>query len=128
MKYLLDTHTLIWAFNGNKQLPENVINVIESPKSQIFVSIVSFWEIAIKRSLGKLDIESTTENLLQEVQNSPIKIINIKPEYIFLLEKLPFYHKDPFDRLLIGTAKVEKLKIIGIDEAFDKYEIKRVWK
>ncbi len=119
MKYLLDTHTLIWTFNGNKKLPENVINIIESPNSILFVSLVSFWEIAIKKSLGKLDMDTSTENLFQEIKNSPIKIIDIKSEYIFLLEKLPFYHKDPFDRLLISTARIEKLRIIGIDEAFD---------
>lgn len=127
MKYLLDTHTLIWFFNGNKSLPNKSKKIIEAPTSDLFVSIISFWEISIKKSLGKLDIETTTKNLFQEVEDSPIKIIYLKADYIFQVEKLPFHHKDPFDRILISTAQIEKLKIIGIDEVFDKYRVTRIW-
>jgi PIN domain nuclease of toxin-antitoxin system len=77
--------------------------------------------------LGKLDIGTTTEQLFQEVEDSPIKIIYLKPDYIFQIERLPFHHKDPFDRLLISTAQIEKLKIISIDVVFDKYSVTRIW-
>ena len=77
--------------------------------------------------MGKLDIGSTTEQLFQEVENSPIKIIHLKHDHIFQVEKLLFHHKDPFDRLLISTAQIEKLKIIGVDDVFDKYSVTRVW-
>jgi len=127
VKYLLDTHTLIWAFNRSKGFPDKSKKIIEAAKSELFVSIISFWEISIKKSLGKLDIGTTTEQLFQEVQDSPIKIITLKPEHIYQVETLPFHHKDPFDRILIATAQIEKLKIIGIDEVFDKYSVTRIW-
>lgn len=74
MRYLLNTHTLIWNFNGNKGFPDNSKKIIESTKSELFVSMISFWEISIKKSLGKLNIGTTTEMLFEEVEESPIHI------------------------------------------------------
>ena len=123
MKYLLDTHTLIWLLNGNDNIPAKLIELIEAPKTEIFVSIISFWEIAIKKSLGKLDIVDSTEKIL----SAGIKILEIKPKHILYVESLEFHHKDPFDRILISTTITEKMKIISIDEVFDKYKVKRIW-
>lgn len=127
MKYLLDTHTLIWLLNGDDNIPSKVVDIIESPKNEIFVSIISFWEIAIKKSLGKLDIVDSTEKILKEAEDSGIKVLDIKPKHVFYVEKLYFHHRDPFDRILIATTITEKLKIISIDEVFDKYKVKRIW-
>ena len=127
MKYLLDTHTLIWLLNGNDNIPAKLIELIEAPKTEIFVSIISFWEIAIKKSLGKLDIVDSTEKILKETESAGIKILEIKPKHILYVESLEFHHKDPFDRILISTTITEKMKIISIDEVFDKYKVKRIW-
>lgn len=127
MKYLLDTHTLIWLLNGNDNIPTKLIELIEAPKTEIFVSIISFWEIAIKKSLGKLDIVDSTEKILKETESAGIKILEIKPKHILYVESLEFHHKDPFDRILISTSIKEKMKIISIDEIFDKYNVKRIW-
>ncbi|MFN8672169.1 MAG: type II toxin-antitoxin system VapC family toxin [Candidatus Sericytochromatia bacterium] len=127
MKYLLDTHTLIWLLNGDDNIPSKVVDIIESPKNEIFVSIISFWEIAIKKSLGKLDIVDSTEKILKEAEDSGIKVLDIKSKHVFYVEKLDFHHRDPFDRILIATTITEKLKIISIDEVFDKYKVKRIW-
>lgn len=127
MKYLLDTHTLIWLLNGDDNIPSKVVDIIESPKNEIFVSIISFWEIAIKRSLGKLEIVDSTEKILKEAEDSGIKVLDVKPKHVFYVETLDFHHRDPFDRILIATTITEKMKIISIDEVFDKYKVKRVW-
>lgn len=127
MKYLLDTHVLIWLLNGDNVLSKNVLEIIKNPKLELFVSIVSFWEISIKRSLGKFDISYSTRDLINETKNSGIKIIGVEPNHIFNLEELSLHHRDPFDRLIIAQSKAENMLLISKDEIFDKYISSRIW-
>lgn len=127
MKYLLDTHVLIWLLNGDNVLSKNVLEIIKNPKLELFVSIVSFWEISIKRSLGKFDISYSTRDLINETKNSGIKIIGVEPNHIFTLEELSLHHRDPFDRLIIAQSKAENMLLISKDEIFDKYISSRIW-
>ena len=128
MKYLLDTHTLLWFLKGDKKLSDKARQLIDSPRNSKFLSIVSLWEIAVKVSLGKLVLEKPFERLFPEqLHFNRIKVLDITVDSLIKLTTLPFHHRYPFDRLIIAQALVEELPIIGADAAFDAYGISREW-
>lgn len=128
MKYLLDTHTLLWFLKGDKKLSDKARQLINSPRNSKFLSIVSLWEIAVKVSLGKLVLDKSFERLFPEqLYFSRIEILDITVDSLIKLTTLPFHHRDPFDRLIIAQALVEGIPIIGADAAFDAYGISREW-
>jgi PIN domain nuclease of toxin-antitoxin system len=124
MKLLLDTHAFLWYVAADAKLTEKAKMAIQDTGNIKFISIASFWEIVIKTSLGKLQLNSPFENLykLKGYHHLAISFLHLEN-----LTKLEFHHGDPFDRLIIAQAKVEKMHIISIDESFDKYGIKRIW-
>jgi PIN domain nuclease of toxin-antitoxin system len=124
---LLDTHVLIWFFNGDSLLSEKAKQVIIESQNQKFVSMASVWEVAIKISLNKLDFDGKTEGFLNLVDNNGFELLAIDKEYILELEKLPFVHRDPFDRLLIATAISEKMCIVTADTNIQKYSVNCIW-
>ncbi len=119
MNLLLDTHILLWHLTDNPKLSREISRTIENPQHKKFISIVSLWEVAIKRSLGKLEILQPIETLTP----TEITILPLEISHISYLEKLPFHHRDPFDRIIIAQAIVEKLSVITNDDCFDYYEI-----
>ena len=128
MKYLLDTHTLLWFLQGDKKLSDKARRLIDNPRNEKFLSIVSLWEIAIKVSLGKLVLEKPFERLFPEqLYFNRIKVLDITVDSLIELTALPFHHRDPFDRLIIAQALVKDLPIIGADATFDAYRITRKW-
>jgi PIN domain nuclease of toxin-antitoxin system len=127
MNLLLDTHTLIWFFNGDLLLSENAKQAIIELQNRKFVSMASVWEVAIKISLNKLFFDGKTQEFLDLIKNNGFELLNIDKEYILELEKLPFIHKDPFDRLLIATAISEKMHIVTIDTNIQKYPVQFIW-
>ncbi|MDE0014376.1 MAG: type II toxin-antitoxin system VapC family toxin [Candidatus Poribacteria bacterium] len=128
MKYLLDTHTLLWFLKGDKKLSDKARGLIENSHNTKFLSIASLWEIAIKVSLKKLVLDKSFERLFPEqLHFNRIEILDITIDNLTKLTTLPFHHRDPFDRLIIAQALVEELPIIGADTAFDAYGISREW-
>jgi PIN domain nuclease of toxin-antitoxin system len=127
MDLLLDTHTLIWFFNGDKLLSEKAKQSILEMRHRKFVSIVSAWEIAIKISLNKLSFDGKTEGFLDLINDNGFELLSIDKNYILQLEKLPFIHRDPFDRLLIVTAVAEKMHIVTADANIHKYAVDYIW-
>jgi len=127
MKYLLDTHTVIWHLDDSPRLPPKTKEIIGSNENRLYISSVSLWEIALKLSLDKLELRFTLEEFLDKVKNSDVAILQIEDDYLKRLVALPFIHKDPFDRLLISTALVEGLTIITMDENIRKYDVPWVW-
>ena len=128
MKYLLDTHTLLWFLQGDKKLSDKARRLIDDPRNPKSLSIVSLWEIAIKLSLGKLVLDKSFERLFPEqLHFNRIEVLDITVDSLIKLTTLPFHHRDPFDRLIIAQALVEGLPIIGADAAFDAYGISREW-
>ncbi len=128
MKYLLDTHTLIWFLMGDKKLSDKARGLIDNPDNRKFLSIASLWEIAIKVSLGKLALNKPVEKLFPEqLHFNRIEILDITVDNLIKLTTLPFHHRDPFDRLIIAQALVEGLPVIGADVIFDAYGINREW-
>ena len=128
MKYLLDTHTLLWIVTDDKQLSIKAKRYFLNKKNDIYLSIASLWEMAIKISLNKLKINQSLEEFCKEhIIGSNIKILDIKIEHLAKLESLKFKHRDPFDRMLACQCAGENLAIISKDKEFDKYSIKRIW-
>lgn len=119
MKILLDTHILIWHLTNNPRLNRIKSEIIEDPSNSIFFSIASLWEIAIKTSIGKLEIVSPVESLVP----SGITILNITLADIATIETLPFHHRDPFDRMIIAQTMTHNLTIMTDDKKFKYYDI-----
>jgi len=131
MKYLIDTHIFIWFVTGSKLFSPTAKRLILNENNQIFISIASLWEISIKTSIGKLDISRNYEDVIDDLNNNSIEILPIDFAHTVENNKLPFYHRDPFDRIIISQAIVENLDFISSDEIFDDYlkgkSIKRIW-
>jgi PIN domain nuclease of toxin-antitoxin system len=131
MNFLIDTHTFLWFVSGSADLSKEAKVQIENNDNQIFISIASLWEISIKTALGKLQIKGEYETVLTDVVENNIVILPINFQHTLIQNSLPFYHRDPFDRIIIAQAIVEKMDLIGNDAVFDRYLenalVKRVW-
>lgn len=123
MRYLLDTQILIWFYEGNPQLSEKIINIIEEEGNSLYFSIASFWEMSIKVGNGKLALSNGLEKWLENVKNDEIEILLVQPNHILTLASLPSPHKDPFDRIIIAQAITENLTLISSDAIFKEYPV-----
>ncbi len=128
MKLLLDTHSWLWFYLGDAQLSPVAQAAIVDPANTKFVSPASFWEIAIKVSLGKYTLNESYDDFIQHaILDNGFDILAIEPRHTAPLVTLPYHHKDPFDRLMIAQAIVESLSIVGADTMFDNYGVTRIW-
>ena len=128
MKLLLDTHIFLWFIAGDLKLSAAARALIEDTANEKFVSAVSLWEIAIKYSLGKLDLIDDFDVLFpKQIEVNGFEILPIKIEHLSKLIALPFHHRDPFDRLLAAQTISENMQIVSVDEIFDSYKIIRHW-
>ena len=128
MRYLLDTHGLIWFLSGDAQLSHHARELIEDEKNDLFVSIASLWEIAIKFSIGKLNLEQSFEDMFPaQLENNNLGILAITVNDLKSVSDLPFHHRDPFDRLIIAQSQVGQLPVISGDTVFDRYDVAREW-
>lgn len=128
MKVLLDTHAFLWAITGDKKLSKTARKTFLDPHNRLFFSAVSIWEISIKISLGKLSLKS---GWLKKIQNemsvNAIQWLPVEMPHCAELTKLPFHHRDPFDRMLVAQAKVEELQVLSRDVRLSAYDIQRIW-
>jgi PIN domain nuclease of toxin-antitoxin system len=127
MDILLDSHALLWFLKGNTKMPEKTVEVIHSPENEIYVSIASVWEIAIKTSIGKVTLDCGIDNFIKNINDNGFSLLAISPEHIKKSMELPFIHRDPFDRLIIAQAVVEGMNIITADENIVKYDVSNIW-
>jgi PIN domain nuclease of toxin-antitoxin system len=127
MKLLLDTHTLIWFYSQNALLSSKARILIGTSENEKYVSIVSFWEIAIKQALGKTIIDISLDELYKSYLATEGILLPIDIDSIRLLESLPQHHRDPFDRMLIAQAKKHELTIVSRDPKFLAYEVPVLW-
>ena len=129
MKYLLDTSTFIWFVDGDRQLSAMARSRIESDDSEIFVSIVSLWEIVIKQALDKLDFSADVGQMVSDVKAMDARLLSIENRHLQSLEVLtsPADHKDPFDRLIISQAIADNLSVISNDSKFPNYPVTLIW-
>ena len=128
MKLLLDTHTVLWFINGDANLSAVARQLIEDHENERLLSIASLWEMAIKISIGKLELNISFANLLeQQITTNAIDLLHISPAHLDVLKTLSFHHRDPFDRLIIAQSIVENVPILSRDITFDLYPIERRW-
>lgn len=123
--FLLDTNVVIWLLLGDRgAIAPEARQALEDDANTLFFSAASVWEIAIKRSLGKLEIEPHWYRELMSLDLVPLLINTDHAQHV---EQLPMRHRDPFDRLLISQAQIEGLVLMSPDPAFDAYEVEVVW-
>jgi len=128
MKLLLDTHALLWFLREPAKLPADVLREIQLAGPDAMVSMGSLWEIAVKSSLGKLELPDSFDKLFpQSVFDSGLSLLPIEPSHFTAVNQLPWHHRDPFDRLLIAQAKVEHLTLVSRDGCFSAYAVPRLW-
>jgi PIN domain nuclease of toxin-antitoxin system len=128
VRLLLDTHALLWWFSDDPALPKSCRKLIGQPDSSVFVSAVSPWEIATKFRLGRLPSAS---ELVQDfggyLDQENFLSLPVSYEHGIRAGMLPGPHQDPFDRMLIAQAEIEKLFIVSNEKIFDQYGVHRVW-
>lgn len=118
---LLDTHVALWAITDHPNLPDSARKLIESPKSSIWISAASVWEIAIKHGLGRGDMPVSGEEALSYFRASGYGFLSVDPEHAAAVESLPNHHADPFDRILVAQALVEPMRLITHDSTVARY-------
>jgi PIN domain nuclease of toxin-antitoxin system len=128
MRILLDTHVLIWLVEGDKNLSAVARSAIEDEGNSLYLSIVSLWEITIKLSLGKLDLQLSVDEMVESfLIPGGIEILQIETSHLSILRDLPLYHRDPFDRLIIAQAKSEQMMLVSADGVFERYGVDLLW-
>ena len=118
---LLDTQLLIWMAFAPEQLPSTLIPDLEDRQKRFFVSVVSLWEVAIKRSLNRPDFHFDAAVLRQLLQREGFEELPIRAEHCLAAQHLPWHHRDPFDRLLIAQAQKEQIQLQSCDQSLSRY-------
>lgn len=122
MKILLDTHIFLWYLVEPERLNNDQIKLLSDQNVSKLLSIASLWEITIKVSLGKLVIQQSIDTLVpKEIELLPISVSHLQQ-----LQKLPFHHRDPFDRLIVAQAISDNLLLCSIDESIKSYPVKLI--
>jgi PIN domain nuclease of toxin-antitoxin system len=124
LRLLLDTHVLLSLLFEDGRLSAPAHKTMERPDAQLIISVVSVWEIAIKRSIGKLQ---APDNVIERIDEAGARILAITPQHAHATGELPLHHRDPFDRLLIAQAQLEGCAIVTGDLAFSAYDVPVVW-
>jgi PIN domain nuclease of toxin-antitoxin system len=128
VRFLLDTHALLWFLLNDSQLCGNAKSIIADSSNDVLVSPASYWEIAIKISLGKYRLDQPFADFIeQELTINKFSVLPITLQHAEIICTLPFHHRDPFDRLIIAQAIVENIPVLSYDTKFDKYSITRLW-
>jgi len=128
VRLLLDTHAFLWWVADAPELSTKARKAIAGSRNECFVSLASCWEIAIKTSLGKLEISGNIERFIPEqFAANCFRELTIDVHHVARVARLPFHHRDPFDRLLAAQALEEGLTIVSADAVFRRYGVKRIW-
>jgi PIN domain nuclease of toxin-antitoxin system len=127
-RLLLDTHAFLWWVNDAPELTDAARLAIADARNVCCLSMASCWEMAIKSSIGKLRLARSIERFISEqLAANGFVLLNVELRHAAKIEKLPFYHRDPFDRLLIAQAISEKLTIVSANGVFSEYNVKLLW-
>jgi PIN domain nuclease of toxin-antitoxin system len=128
VRFLADTHTFVWATTDDERLGRAVRRVLADPSSEILLSLASVWEMAIKASLGKLELRVPVGTYVEtQLAETGIALYDITLDHVVRVAELPLHHRDPFDRLLIAQALCDDLILLSADESFDAYGVRRRW-
>lgn len=128
MRLLLDTHTFLWFVLNDSQLSRVADALITDPTNDVLISPATYWEIAIKAGKKKLDLLAPYDDfMMRGIEGNDFEILPIETRHTSLLTRLPMHHKDPFDRLLVAQALVERIPVVSVDSALDDYGVTRLW-
>ncbi len=124
MKLLLDTHIFLWTISEPERLSSRVQEIIQDARNDVLLSIASAWEIAVKSSLGKLDVPKPAVTFVQrQLSSHRIGILPLRLPHMLILEKLPWHHRDPFDRMLVAQCLEEGASLVTVDSQLRRYEV-----
>lgn len=128
MKLLLDTHAFLWFHTDDSQLSATARALIADPTNDVLVSPASYWEVAIKVSIGKYPLVVPFEQFWTTgIDGNDFSILPIEIRHADVLSSLPMHHKDPFDRMVIAQALAEQIAVVSADPAFDSYGVTGLW-
>jgi PIN domain nuclease of toxin-antitoxin system len=128
VRLLLDTHAFLWFITTDANLSATAKSLISDPGNEILISPASYWETAIKVSIGKYPLSVPFETFItQGINGNRFRILAIEPGHAAVLTTLPFHHRDPFDRMLVAQAQVERISLVSNDAILDLYGINRLW-
>ena len=129
MKALLDTNIFLWCIAGRKsRLSRRAAKVVEDEDTELLLSAVSIWEIALKARAGKLEIPEEKSFFQEQMGLLGIQfVLAVEASHVFELFTLPDHHRDPFDRLLVAQCIAERIPLIASDAAFRRYPIEVIW-
>ncbi len=127
MKLLVDTHAFLWFVGGDKRLTRAARRAIEHDDAEIYLSAATVWEMAIKASLGRLTLAMSVAEFVAEKLRAGVRVLAVDGQHAAAVERLPFHHRDPFDRVLVAQAQVERLAIVTGDRVFRRYGVQIVW-
>ncbi|HEX6388227.1 MAG TPA: type II toxin-antitoxin system VapC family toxin [Solirubrobacteraceae bacterium] len=122
MRFLLDTHAFLWLIAGDERLPATARASIDDADA-VFLSAASVWEAEIKRAAGKLDVPP----LEQAAARAVVPVLAITAAHATVAAHLPLHHRDPFDRMLVAQAQVERLVLVSKDDVLRRYGVATAW-
>jgi PIN domain nuclease of toxin-antitoxin system len=128
MTLLIDTHVFLWSIGAESKLSKRAFaSMKRGSGNELFLSIASLWEIALKVDSGKLDLPTTPAYFDTHMTILGARLLHISPAHIHATLSLPKIHKDPFDRMLAAQCVVEKMHLVTTDKIFRKYPIETLW-
>ena len=127
MTLLLDTHAFLWFVAGDRRLSVTARRALDDAKAKPLLSVASVWELAIKSSLGRLELPESLDRYLARKLSTNLRLLPLELSHVVAVERLPFHHQDPFDRVLVAQALSEGLPIVTRDAAFRKYGVDVLW-
>jgi PIN domain nuclease of toxin-antitoxin system len=128
MDFLLDTQAFLWADAAPEKLSAKARSAMADPTNHLYLSVASIWEIQIKNQLGKLPLRLPLEQLIAEhLTNGSVELWSVKQSHIYELSRLPPLHRDPFDRIIVAMARLEKATLISSDPQVLGYPVNTLW-
>jgi len=128
MRALLDTHAFLWWITNDPRVSKKVREIISDGENELFLSVASGWEMAIKAGLGRLQLPPNLEHfILEQMALNAIESLPVQMSHALHVYKLPAHHRDPFDRMLIAQAQLQNLPILTVDPQIARYSVKVIW-
>ncbi|MEK7354869.1 MAG: type II toxin-antitoxin system VapC family toxin [Bdellovibrionota bacterium] len=128
MRLLIDTHVALFAAISPGDLTADVVEILKDPTQHILLSQASLWEIALLVSRNRIHLKGGFKKFISGLEEFlRVEILPLQTSHFDKVTELPFHHKDPFDRILVSQALVERVPLISRDEVLDQYDIRRIW-
>ena len=127
MKLLADTQAFLWFMAGDRRLSTAARRALEDDENEWWLSAASVWELSIKSSLKRVALPAPAAEYIAEKVRAGLRVMSVEWAHAAAVERLPFHHRDPFDRLLVAQAQIERLAVVTSDGVFRQYRVHVVW-